>query len=116
MAITNNLIVVIQNEPRDGDIVYLEKDEEAFKRRVVELDMVEADVADEIVETGQMYYDDDNACTIIGYEVRLPYYTISVCGECFWEGEQEAQHEVGSHLFVNFVAEADCESCNDKEE
>ena len=52
MSISSNLIVVIQNEPRDGDIVYIEKDLEAYRNRVVRLDMVEADVADEIVELG----------------------------------------------------------------
>ena len=66
------LIVVIQNEPRDGDIVYLEKDLEAFKKRIVELDMVEADVADEVVVLGQTYYNDEDSSTIIGYEVHVP--------------------------------------------
>ena len=67
-----DLIVVIQNEPRDGDIVYLEKDLEAFKKRIVELDMVEADVADEVVVVGQTYYNDEDSSTIIGYEVHVP--------------------------------------------
>ena len=67
-----DIIVVIQNEPRDGDIAYLEKDLEAFKNRVVELDMVEADVADEVVELGQTYYNDEDSSTIIGYEVHIP--------------------------------------------
>ena len=116
MAITNNLIVVIQNEPRDGDIVYALESEVAYKERLTELGMEERDTGSEVVELGYTYVNEDDFCTIVGYEGRLPYYTISVCGECFWEGEQEAQHEVGSHLFVNFVAEADCESCNDKEE
>ena len=116
MAIRNSLIVVIQNEPRDGDTAYLEKDLEAFKGRVVELDMVEADVADERVGTGQMYYDDDNACTIIGYEVQLPYAVHNTCGACFKDGEEDAVHEAGTHLVVNFVAQADCESCKEMEE
>ena len=67
-----DLIVVIQNEPRDGDIVYLEKDMESFKKRIVELDMVEADVADEVVVLGQTYYNDEDSSTIIGYEVHVP--------------------------------------------
>jgi len=115
MAIRNSLIVVIQNEPRDGDIVSIEKDLAAYRNRVVRLDMVEADVADEIVELGQMYYDDDNACTIIGYEVQFPYLINNICGDCFWDGEQDAVHEVGTHLVVNFVAQADCESCKEEE-
>lgn len=67
-----DLIVVIQNEPRDGDLVYLEKDMESFKKRIVELDMVEADVVDEVVVLGQTYYNDEDGSTIIGYEVHVP--------------------------------------------
>ena len=116
MAIRNSLIVVIQNEPRDGDIVYLEKDEEAFRGRVVELDMVEADVADEIVELGQMYYDDDNACTIVGYEVKFPYPINDVCDDCYWSMEQDAVHKAGSSMVINFVEKTDCENCKEEEE
>jgi len=85
MSITKSLIVVIQNEPRDGDTVSIEADLQAFKRRVVELDMVEADVADEIVETGQMYYNDDDSTTIIGYEVQLPHFI--KCESCMEKEE-----------------------------
>jgi hypothetical protein len=117
MAIRNSLIVVIQNEPRDGDIVYVEKDEEAFKNRVVELDMVEADVADEIVELGQMYYDDDNACTIVGYEVKFPYPIDDVCLDCFQSEDSGYQiHKVGESMVVNFVEKTDCENCKEEEE
>ena len=111
MAIPNSLIVEVQNEPRDGDIVYLEKDFEAFKKRIVELDLVEADVADEVVELGQTFYWDDESATIIGYEVQFPYPMKTVCVDCFpW-----LQHllrdfpKIGSHMVVNFVAKADCE-------
>ena len=115
MAIRNSLIVVIQNEPRDGDTAYLEKDLEAFKRRVVELDMVEADVADEIVELGQMYYDDDNACTIVGYEVKFPYPIDDVCLDCFQSEDSGYQiHKVGESMVVNFVEKTDCENCREE--
>jgi hypothetical protein len=67
-----DLIVVIQNEPRDGDIVYLEKDLEAFKRRLVELGQVEADLDDVGVLLGQRYWNDEDCSTIIGYEVHVP--------------------------------------------
>jgi len=70
MAIPNNLIVVIQNEPRDGDIVYLEKDEEAFKKRLIDLGMV--DEAVDSVELGWTYSNDDDFCTVIGHEVIVP--------------------------------------------
>ena len=72
MTATKNVIVVIQSDPRDGDIVYLEKDFEAFKNRGVELDMVERESASEIIELGQTYWNDDDSSTIIGYEVELP--------------------------------------------
>ena len=71
MAITNNLIVVIQNEPRDGDIVYVEKDEQHFKGPVREV--IDTEWGDGDIEVGQMYYDEDNFCTLIGYEVQFPY-------------------------------------------
>jgi len=67
-----DLIVVIQNEPRDGDIVYLEKDLEAFKKRLVELGQVEADLDDVGVILGQRYWNDEDCSTIIGYEVHVP--------------------------------------------
>ena len=111
MAITHSLIVVIQNEPRDGDMVYVEKDAEAFTNRLVALDMVEADVADEIVELGQTYWNDDDSSTIIGYEVQFPYLINNTCPECFGEGEQDSDHQVGSHMVINFVAKADCDIC-----
>ena len=111
MSISSNLIVVIQNEPRDGDIVYVEKDEEAFKNRVVELDMVEADVADEIVEPGQMYYEDLSSTTIIGYEVRFPYTVEDVCLDCFQSEDSGYQvHKVGESMIVNFVEKLHCEN------
>jgi hypothetical protein len=109
--IDKNLIVVIQNDPRDGEEVYLEKDFEAFKRRVVELDLVEADVADEVVELGQTYWNDDDSSSIIGHAVQLPYLVNNVCPECFGEGEQDSDHQVGLHMVVNFVAEAGCDIC-----
>jgi hypothetical protein len=115
MAIRNSLIVVIQNEPRDGDIVYVEKDLQAYRNRVVRLDMVEADVADEIVETGQMYYDDDNACTIIGYEVQFPYPIDDVCLDCFQREDSGYQiHKVGESMVVNFVEKTDCKNCREE--
>ena len=67
-----DLIVVIQNEPRDGDIVYLEKDLEAFKKRLVELGQGEADLDDVGVILGQRYWNDEDCSTIIGYEVHVP--------------------------------------------
>ena len=67
-----DLIVVIQNEPRDGDIVYLEKDLDAFKKRLVELGQVEADLDDVGVILGQRYWNDEDCSTIIGYEVHVP--------------------------------------------
>ena len=115
MAITRNLIVVIQNEPRDGDIVYLMESEVAYKERLTELGMEERDTGSEMVELGYTYVNEDDFCTMTGHEVQLPYAIYSTCGECFWEGEQEAQHEAGSHLVVNFVAQADCESCKEEE-
>ena len=116
MSITNNLIVVIQNEPRDGDMVYVEKDAEAFKRRVVELDMVEADVADEIVELGQTYWNDDDSSTVIGHEVQFPYLILNTCPACFWEDEQDSDHHPGDHMVVNFISRADCGSCQAEED
>jgi hypothetical protein len=110
--IPNSLIMVVQSEPRDGDMVYLEKDMEAFRNRVVELDMVEADVAGEIVELGQKYWNDDDSSTIIGYEVPFPYPISNVCLDCFARGKavyDEPKPKVGSHAVVNFVASGDCE-------
>ena len=113
MAITNNLVVVIQNEPRDGDIVYVEKDEQHFKDRVREVIDIEWDDGD--IELGQDYYDEDNFCSLIGHEVQFPYPINNVCHECFKDGEEDAVHEVGSHLVVNFVAEADCQNGHKEE-
>ena len=115
MSISSNLIVVIQNEPRDGDIVSIEKDLAAYRNRVVRLDMVEADVANEIVELGQMYYDDDNACTIVGYEVKFPYPIDDVCLDCFQREDSGYQiHQVGESMVVNFVEKSDCENCREE--
>ena len=111
MSISNDLIVVIQNEPRDGDIVYVEKDKEHFKNRVVELGMVDADVADEVVTIGQMYYDEDNFVTIIGYEVQFPYPIENVCLDCFQSEDSGYQiHEVGDSMVVNFVEKLHCQN------
>jgi len=109
------LIVVIQNEPRDGDFVYLEKDFEAFKNRVVELDMVERESASEIVELGQTYWNDDDSSTIIGYEVQLPYVIENVCADCFHQPDSGYQiHKVGGSMVVNFVEKTDCENCKEE--
>ena len=104
-----DLIVVIQNEPRDGDIVYLEKDLEAFKERVVALDMVEADVADEVVELGQTYYNDEDSSTIIGYEVKLPFVVNRWCRDCWAGFDHGGSPDVGDYF--ECVEEADCEIC-----
>jgi hypothetical protein len=116
MAITNSLIVVIQNEPRDGDIVSVEKDEKAYRNRVVELDMVERESASEIVELGQTYWNDDDSSTIIGYEVQLPYQIRDLCPDCFFDAEQGGGfgHEVGEHMVINFVAEEHCQDCQEQ--
>ena len=117
MAITSNLIVVIQNEPRDGDIVYVEKDEQHFKDRVAELGMVEQETASEIVELGQMYYDEDNFCTVIGYEVQFPYPIENVCLDCFQSEDSGYQiHEVGDSMVVNFVEKLHCQNGHPEEE
>ena len=117
MAIRNSLIVVIQNEPRDGDIVYLEKDEEAYRNRVVELDMVERESASEIVELGgATYWNDDDSTTIKGYEVQFPYPINNVCDDCYWSMEQDAVHKAGSSMVINFVEKTDCENCKEEEE
>ena len=108
-----DLIVVIQNEPRDGDIAYLEKDMEAFKKRIVELDLVEAEDADELVVLGVTYYWDDEDATIVGHEVKLPYPSNNLCADCFnsMEDHREAEHKVGETLVVNFVEAGECEAC-----
>ena len=113
MDITVNLhaIVVIQNEPRDGDIVYLEKDLGAFKERVVALDMVEADVADEVVELGQTYYNDEDSSTIIGYEVTLPFEVNRWCRDCWYGLDDGYSPDIGDTVYFECVAEADCENC-----
>ena len=116
MSISSNLIVVIQNEPRDGDTVSIEKDLAAYRNRVVRLDMVEADVANEIVELGQMYYDDDNFVTIIGYEVQFPYPINNVCLDCFQSDDSGYQiHEVGESMVINFVEKLHCQNGHEEE-
>ena len=112
MNIPNSLIVVIQNEPRDGDIVYLEQDEEAYRNRVVELDMVERESASEIVELGgATYWNDDDSTTIKGYEVQFPYPISNVCADCFPQPDSGYQiHKVGTGMVVNFVEDEACEN------
>ena len=105
-----DIIVVIQNEPRDGDIVYGEKDLEAFKKRVVELDMVEADVADEVVILGQTYYNDEDSSTIIGYEVKLPLVVHRVCRACWYVLNHGYSPDVGDTVHFECVASKDCEA------
>jgi hypothetical protein len=115
MAITNNLIVVIQNEPRDGDIVYVEKDEQHFKDRVREVIDTEWDDGD--IEVGQKYYDEDNFCTLIGYEVQFPYPIENVCLDCFQSDDSGYQiHEVGESMVINFVEKANCQNGHPEEE
>ena len=114
MAITNNLIVVIQNEPRDGDIVYVEKDEQHFKDRVREV--IDTEWGDGDIEVGQMYYDEDNFCTLIGYEVQFPYPLNNVCLDCFQQPDSGYQvHKVGASMVVNFVEQTDCENGHKEE-
>ena len=105
-----DIIVVIQNEPRDGDIVYLEKDLEAFKERVVALDMVEADVADEVVELGQTYYNDEDSSTIIGYEVKPPFVVNQWCRDCWYGLDDGYSPDVGDTVYFECVTGADCEN------
>ena len=115
MAITNNLVVVIQNEPRDGDIVYVEKDEQHFKDRVREVIDTEWDDGD--IELGQDYYDEDNFCSLIGHEVQFPYPINNVCLDCFHSDDSGYQiHQVGESMVVNFVEKANCENGHKEEE
>ena len=107
MAIPNNLIVVIQNEPRDGDIVYVEKDEEAFRNRVREVICEEWE--DDQIELGQRYYDDCAMVTVIGQEMQFPYPINNVCLECF----QNFIVKVGESMVVNFLDKTDCENCKE---
>ena len=108
MAIPNNLIVVIQNEPRDGDIVYVEKDEEAFRNRVREVICEEWE--DDQIELGQRYYDDCAMVTVIGQEMQFPYPINNVCLECF----QNFIVKVGESMVVNFLEKTDCENCKEE--
>ena len=115
MAITNNLIVVIQNEPRDGDIVYALESEVAYKERLTELGMEERDTGSEVVELGYTYVNEDDFCTMTGHEVQLPWAVYNLCNDCFDIGHRDApDHEVGTLMVINFVAEADCESCKEE--
>ena len=66
-----DLIVVIQNEPRDGDIVYLEKDLEAFRNRVQIFTGIEVADTDDI-DLGVRYHNEWDMSHIIGYEVNVP--------------------------------------------
>ena len=110
MAIPNSLIVVIQNEPRDGDIVYVEKDEEAFRNRVREVICEEWE--DDQIELGQRYYDDCAMVTVIGQEMQFPYPINNVCPDCFQRQDSGFQnHNVGDSIVVNFTDEEHCESC-----
>ena len=114
-----DLIVVIQNEPRDGDIVYLEKDMEAFKKRIVGLDLVEAEDADELVVLGVTYYWDDEDATIVGYEVKLPLVVHRVCRDCWYVLNHGYSPDVGDTVHFECVASKDCEALdheNDDEE
>ena len=108
MAIPNNLIVVIQNEPRDGDIVYVEKDEEAFRNRVREVICEEWE--DDQIELGQRYYDDCAMVTVIGQEMQFPYPINNVCLECF----QNFIVKVGESMVIHFVEKTDCENCKEE--
>ena len=110
MAIPNSLIVVIQNEPRDGDIAYLEKNQEAFKARLTELGMEERDTGSEVVELGYTYVNEDDFCTVIGHEVQFPYPINNVCLECF----QNFIVKVGESMVVNFLEKTDCENCKEE--
>jgi len=113
MAITRNLIVVIQNEPRDGDIVYLMESEVAYKERLTELGMEERDTGSEVVELGYTYVNEDDFCTMTGHEVQLPYEVRNVCPDCFFDAEQGGGfvHEVGEHMIINFVPVDWCNDC-----
>ena len=114
MAIPNNLIVVIQNEPRDGDIVYLMESEEAFNKRLVELGMVASDETDFEWSLGWTYDNVDDFCSVTGHEVQLPYPINNVCDDCFWSMEQDAVHKAGSSMVINFVEKTDCENCEEE--
>ena len=115
MAITRNLIVVIQNEPRDGDIVYLMESEVAYKERLTELGMEERDTGSEVVELGYTYVNEDDFCTMTGHEVQLPYVIENVCADCFHQPDSGYQiHKVGGSMVVNFVEKTDCENCKEE--
>jgi len=109
MSISNDLIVVIQNEPRDGDIVYVEKDEQHYRNRVREVICEEWE--DDQIELGQRYYDDCAMTTIIGYEVQFPYPISNVCADCYHQPDSGYQiHKVGTVMVVNFVEDEACEN------
>ena len=113
MSIANSIIVVIQNEPRDGDIINAMESEEAFNERLVEWGRVPPDETDFEWSLGWTYNNVDDFCSITGHEVQLPYLVNNICGDCFWQGEQDAVHEEGSHLVVNFTDKPNCEVCKD---
>ena len=116
MPIGMSLIAVIQNEPRDGDIAYLEKNEEAFKARLTELGMEERDTGSEVVELGYTYVNEDDFCTVIGHEVQFPYPISNVCLSCFRREDSGYQvHKVGDSMVVNFVSKTDCENGHKEE-
>ena len=115
MAVSNTLIVVIQNEPRDGDMYYLMESEEAFNQRLVELGMVPSGETDFEWSLGWTYDNEDDFCSVTGHEVQLPWAVHNLCNDCFDSGHRDApDHEVGTHMVINFVAEADCESCREQ--
>jgi hypothetical protein len=116
MAVSNSLVVVVQNEPRDGDIVYLEQSLEDFKQRVVDTGM-EPESGSEVIELEQTYYDENMMSTIKGYSVQLPFEVTVTCADCFFESDQELPpHREQESLVINFVTKTNCESCKEKEE
>jgi hypothetical protein len=115
MSITHSLIVVIESQPQQGNTVYFEKDQTEYKERLSELGMPgrDIDLGDNYrdVELGHNYYNGGTRITATGYEVLLPYSVQNLCNDHFKAGEGSADHEVGDHILINFVAEAACETC-----
>jgi hypothetical protein len=112
----NNLevVIVVQDEPRDGIQVYAVKDEAEFKQHVRDSLGVEdyrnEDTKDDDIHLGVLYFEEDGMSSVTGHAVQLPFSVNRWCRDC-WHGLDDGYSpEVGDTIYFECVARAECDN------
>ena len=106
----NNLevVIVVQDEPRDGIQVYAVKDEAEFKQYV--RDSIDEGAEDDDIHLGVLYFEEDGMSSVTGHAVTLPFEVSRWCRDC-WHGLDDGYSpEVGDTIYFQCVAKDECDN------